>query len=448
MVFTQLYRILAEESGVGFVSTRRRSVRKNFQKTLNSKDLSNKILLFEIQNVLKNMKQTIMKKILFTSLMAIGMVWGVQAQALKVDASGNVGVNKASPTEKLDVNGNVIIPNNQYYMSFRSDGSTFQQVFGMDPNNDIVFNRSAINANQTSALIFGSAHRFIDFRDEDNGVLMRVRASDGRVGIGTNSPSHNLTLASGDAAKPGGGEWAATSDRRAKKSVRPFEDGLKEILQIDPVFFQYNGKFGTDDSQKEYVGVVAQSMKQIAPYTVTEKEYVDITTTYSNARGTEETVNSRDKYLTFDGTAIQYMLVNAIKEQNKMLEDQKDRISNLEAEINELKDIVSGSGLNDINVKDQIQNVTIQGSDRAFLDQNRPNPFAQITKVQYSIPENAEFSELRIYDFNGRAIKKVPISHRGVGQIDLEFDEMPRGSYTYTLFIDGKPIESKKLTLQ
>jgi hypothetical protein len=65
-------------------------------------------------------------------------------------------------------------------------------------------------------------------------------AEDGNIMIGTGTPTEALSV-NGDAAKVGGGTWATFSDKRLKKDVKSFDDGLDEILRINPVWFKYNG---------------------------------------------------------------------------------------------------------------------------------------------------------------------------------------------------------------
>lgn len=69
----------------------------------------------------------------------------------------------------------------------------------------------------------------------------------------------------GTAAKPGGGPWTALSDERMKQSVKPYKDGLQQVLQIKPVTYYYNNQSGYD-TKVEHVGIIAQQLKEVAPY--------------------------------------------------------------------------------------------------------------------------------------------------------------------------------------
>ncbi|MES2849153.1 MAG: tail fiber domain-containing protein [Bacteroidota bacterium] len=121
--------------------------------------------------------------------------------------------------------------------------------------------------------------------------------------------------AGGTAAKPGGGSWAATSDERLKQNVTPFNDGLQQLLKINPVLYQYN-KLSGYDTEKKYVGVLAQEMKEVAPYMVgTFKK-----------EGTE--------YYNVDNTAMTYILINSVKEQQKQIEAQRQQIEELKNALN------------------------------------------------------------------------------------------------------------------
>lgn len=134
--------------------------------------------------------------------------------------------------------------------------------------------------------------------------LERMRIShNGNVGIGTSNPSHLLHVA-GDAAKPGGGTWSSASDRRLKKGIRPFSDGLTVLKKINPVWFQYNGLAGLADDGKNYVGIIAQEMQAIAPYTI----------------GTFTDPGSPTEYLNYDSNAVIYILINSVKEQQIEIE--------------------------------------------------------------------------------------------------------------------------------
>ncbi len=141
------------------------------------------------------------------------------------------------------------------------------------------------------------------------------------VGIGTHAPAHQLELSTDDAAKPGTNTWTVLSDRRLKKDIRPFTSGLSLLSQVTPVYFRYTGEAGMP-AQKEYVGVIAQDMQRIAPDMVGTWTYQDTT-----GRTTD--------YLSYDGNAMTYILINSVKEQQKTIEQLLRRIEMLEQKLRE-----------------------------------------------------------------------------------------------------------------
>lgn len=118
----------------------------------------------------------------------------------------------------------------------------------------------------------------------------------------------------GAAAKPGGGSWSAISDRRLKENIVDYQDGLTQLLKIRPVKYHYNKQSGLNASI-EYVGVLAQDLQEIAPYMVRK-----------SALPNDE---SKTEYLNVDNSAMIYMLVNAVKEQQAQIEALKQKIETM-----------------------------------------------------------------------------------------------------------------------
>jgi hypothetical protein len=129
-------------------------------------------------------------------------------------------------------------------------------------------------------------------------------------------------VVTGTATKPGGGSWVVASDSRLKKDVRPYVEGLKELMSIKPVWYTYTGEANLPT--KTYVGVIAQELQSVAPYMVGEWNFKDS----PNSAGTN--------YLSVDNSAMTYMLINSVKEQQEQIEQQQKQIDELKKLIDEL----------------------------------------------------------------------------------------------------------------
>ena len=169
----------------------------------------------------------------------------------------------------------------------------------------------------------------------------------------------------GQGYKTGGGTWAAISDRRLKKNIVQYQDGLQELLQIDPVWYSYNEHLGPLMDGRRFVGIIAQEMQQVAPYMIEEtplfRKEIEL------PDGTTEVIDPGQNYLTYDASALTYMLVNAVKEQQALIEKQQQ-------EINELKYDDSTAEVLDL-IQKQI----------ALLSQKLEEKNREVNKLKYRI---------------------------------------------------------------
>jgi flagellar hook assembly protein FlgD len=83
----------------------------------------------------------------------------------------------------------------------------------------------------------------------------------------------------------------------------------------------------------------------------------------------------------------------------------------------------------------------------ASLSQNAPNPFNQTTAIRYTVPQNAGNALIQITDINGRAVKTIPVTAKGSGQITLQAGELTAGTYQYALIVNGRLIDTKRMIL-
>lgn len=195
-----------------------------------------------------------------------------------------IGISTTTPTYQLHIGnlGSFYSHDNNF---FRVDGPAFSGSGGM-------------------AASFGGYGDFgIDAAGVPSGRFV-VKES-GQVGIGTPSPDSLLSV-NGSADKPGGGSWGTFSDRRLKTLGSNFDSGLSQILRLNPVRYRYkdDNALGIQDRQ-EHVGFVAQDVQKVIPEAVTE-----------NSKG----------YLLLNNDPILWAMLNAIKEQQQQIREQRAEI--------------------------------------------------------------------------------------------------------------------------
>lgn len=378
-----------------------------------------------------------MKKIIFTMVMGIGLV-SAYAQ-LKVVASGDteirrgltVGQDMGSNDARIEIGSGRSASGNAYF----------------DLIGNIGYPDFGARLIRLSNGITSFTHRgtnILFFRTYDAAPLVlgtnlteRVRVTPtGSVGIGTDAPTAMLSV-NGTANKPGGGDWGMFSDRRLKKNVAKFTDGIEQLMKINPVTYQYNGKANIEDTESTYIGVIAQELEEVAPYMVKPIEVKTIEKS-GEMETYEETSRSLGEYLYVDATAIRYMLVNAVKAHQTELEEKENRIRELEEKLNELE-----SKVNDLI--GESNEIPVGLSDIGSVGQNAPNPFTNTTIIPYYIPRTSKSAWIDFYDINGKFLKKVTINQFGKGNLNVSSSDLPNGVYTYQLVIDNGIVDAKKM---
>lgn len=86
-------------------------------------------------------------------------------------------------------------------------------------------------------------------------------------------------------------------------------------------------------------------------------------------------------------------------------------------------------------------------NDAPVLYQNMPNPFNSTTTIHFHIPENTSASTLYVFSLNGTLIQTFPINATGDGTVSIDGSSLAAGMYVYTLVVDGKIVDSKRMIL-
>ncbi|MFG0330379.1 MAG: tail fiber domain-containing protein [Phycisphaerales bacterium] len=100
---------------------------------------------------------------------------------------------------------------------------------------------------------------------------LSVNRYDGRVGVGTTTPSALLHV-NGTAAKPGGGSWSVASDERLKTEIAPLTGALDTLLALEGVTFRYRDPEAIGELPGRRIGMVAQQVEEVMPDWVSGEE--------------------------------------------------------------------------------------------------------------------------------------------------------------------------------
>lgn len=219
---------------------------------------------------------------------------GAPTSSLDISANGNVGVGTASPNARIDLKQIDDSFVGSLHLRRSTTNDTWAIATGSDNNMYFGYATDASLANAAA-----------DFT-----VNPLVLTANNRVGIGTAAPDQKLSV-NGDASKAGGGTWLVFSDERLKNIRGTFNSGLKAVMQLQPLRYEYrsNNALGIT-SKGEHVGFGARAVQKVIPEAVT-----------TNADG----------YLMVNSDPIIWTMLNAIKEQQQQILELKREIRRLRA---------------------------------------------------------------------------------------------------------------------
>ena len=83
----------------------------------------------------------------------------------------------------------------------------------------------------------------------------------------------------------------------------------------------------------------------------------------------------------------------------------------------------------------------------AYLEQNKPNPHSGNTIIYYHLPQNTGTAKIVITNINGGVIKIMALTGKGDGQIIFNTGTLAAGSYTYSLWANGKQVDAKQMVI-
>jgi hypothetical protein len=91
-----------------------------------------------------------------------------------------------------------------------------------------------------------------------------------------------------------------------------------------------------------------------------------------------------------------------------------------------------------------IENIA-QHQSNALL-QNSPNPFNKSTTIRYQLAENTKNAKICIYNLQGKQLQCHPLKSAS-GEIEVKASALRSGTYLYSLIINNKLIETKRMIL-
>jgi len=332
-------------------------------------------------------------KLRFIFLFFVGLYWHLNNfSQIRMSANGYVGIGNlygAQPRRVLDVNG--------------------EAYFSCIPS--------------TSGIYFANYHNYWNNKWYDEPIILPQWGNSAWLG-NSNIPfwrvyTNQIWTADGIVHQ---------SDRRLKKDIQPLQTGLEKIKKMRPVTYNLilDSMLLPDSKREKYdkkrlqkIGLIAQEVAEVIPEAVVKDE-------------------GRNLY-GIDYTVVIPVLVQAIKEQQFIIENLQSEIKELKSNSSKLKSAFLSAGTTSSSPAPNLS--------EHILYQNIPNPFSQSTTIEYYLADGFQRATLNIYDMSGTQLKSINLYQKGYGNVTLNGYELKAGMYMYALIVDGQIIDTKRMVL-
>ena len=406
-------------------------------------------------------------KNLFTFLISLSFALTASAQVF-VDTSGNVTVGDTTPPaygHKMQVWGNAIFSVKDHIISapLIRGNTDYSDVFTPDytwshdnftgifhPDTGIIaFTTEAkerMRITRSGKLLIGTTYEPQSMR-----VLIDGKSDIGALETFTNF-SHNWAYAhvsyvNRDSTKNwvvvhdtvetffvygDGTAWTngvvLTSDSVLKENVQTLQDAKSKVLQLRGVSYNFKPKVLNNPQDtftvisnhppRTEIGLIAEEVEDIVPEVVLTNNNGIKGICYQNLIG---------------------LFVEAFKQLNQTVDSLKEQLTLCCP----LIPPPPGGDHRQINPNSH-NDEPLQG---ARLDQNNPNPFNTKTEIHFYLPESATSKIILVFDMQGTLIKQYQLSSVGESSLSITAGELKAGMYLYTLVIDGKEIDTRRMIL-
>ena len=304
--------------------------------------------------------------------------------------------------------------------------------------------RAALMAYAKYPYDYGDIIKVYSWRDTDMAYVVRdVR----------NGGSPLVFYVAGDGSVYSKGSILTASDESYKENISSINNSLNTIRQMRGVTYKLKEQaaetVATANTLQNDVSSDTLSSQSPVPVEIVNKIKAEKKRKKSGfiAQELEEIFPEAVYTLPNGKKAIAYteiipLLVEAIKEQQNEIDKQQNEID----ELRQSKIVQTRSAIGAVDEQSDV-NSLLDEKLKAKLYSNIPNPFKEQTTISFFIPEASSRASIHIYNLQGKQIKQINIESRGNGSVTINGYELIPGMYMYSLIVDGKEVDTKKMIL-
>jgi len=268
---------------------------------------------------------------------------------MRIDSSGNVGIGTTSTTQKLVLNGNMLVTGNAYAIGLSNN--FYAGIVGDNTGNNLYYKAyeshiwktqtdAGANATGTERMRINSSGNVLLGKTASSGLTQGIELQSDGIALfttATNASDPLVYFVNANASPTNGFRFASfrvgtgfaqvgtittngssttayntSSDYRLKKNITPMTGALEKVALLKPVTYKW--KSTNENGQ----GFIAHELQEIVPDAVHgQKDAVD--------------ANGNPEYQGVDTSFLVATLTAAIQEQQAIISDLKARIEALEA---------------------------------------------------------------------------------------------------------------------
>ncbi len=245
-----------------------------------------------------------------------------------------------------------------------------------------------------------------------------------------------------------------TSDKTLKQNVREMDNAMSILNKLKPRNYEFktDGKLASLHLPKgTHYGLIAQDVQEVLPNLVKETSHNlnrQKPLEFDSISRSGKIAPTELRKLNRDSAAKDMITIKAVN-YTELIPIMIKGMQEQDAENKQLKEELSGlkerlATLEALMTKQNTNNVSLSS---AYLEQSSPNPVRGTTIIRYQVPASSASARLTITNSKGQLIKTISITNKGAGQVNFNTAMLAAGTYSYTLWVDGKQADTKRLVV-
>lgn len=386
-------------------------------------------------------------------------------------SSGNGVYGNSNDSDGVNghsVNGNGVYGTSDYGYGVYGNSPDHVGVYGLSYVGNAIYGLSEYGSG-----VYGSSTAYLGIYGTGITGVYGLGFGTGNAGVSGNSTNgngvfgmaHNSTYYSvwsnGDMFCQG---LYLGSDANLKQNIHDFSSALDIINKLQPKQYEFrrDGNYKLLNlPQGNHYGLIAQDVEKILPNLIKDTKFdPEMAKLKQPGENNKTAETAKDEIINFKAmnyTELIPIMIKGMQEMSKENDELKKQNDVQQKQIDELKAMMLElqQNFNSCNPSRQVLESGGQSAmsnklpviSSASLSQNIPNPFSNTTTISYSLPKQYSSAKIIVIDESGNTIKVFNLSGTGTGIINFSSPFRVGASYQYSLLIDGKLIDTKKMEL-